>query len=392
MASRGLVFVPDTAAAAASEAAAAADPSNAVARTFRFTTSPLINVVEEINQRSQNLHAELTLRHLGKLAKGAGSAAAGLAGGEGIPGIARAWTPAEFILRDGCGLSHDNRVKPRAMAMLLAKMARHRYVNDYISSLASPGMDGATGRRLRPLMQSGLIRYKTGSISQVQGLSGYAFGIDGDTLAVALFINGFRGSSEAASRLMDSLFVRVASWYNKERPALVDAHKLLSRKDMPKDYLGRLTYFSAALQERPYFLGPTGEGRFGLIEPKPLADLSRFDCVTYIESAMALAQSRGGPRPAAAPPAHPLPWRRRRLRHPQPLLRGGLAQAQLLPGAPGALPRGQPGAKAHRQDQVLPGPPPPRPRATPPSSGSFPCRPRIPWPNSPSCPMTRPWP
>lgn len=291
MASRGLVFLSDTAAAAGSEAAAAADPSKAVARTFRFTTSPLINVVEEINQRSQNLHAELTLRHLGKQVKGVGSAAAGLVAEREFLHRQGLDTSA-FILRDASGLSHDNRVKPRALAMLLAKMARHRYVNDYISSLASPGMDGATGRRLRPLMQTGLIRYKTGSISQVQGLSGYAFGIDGDTLAVALFINEFRGSSEAAARLMDSLFVRVAVWFNKERPALIDAHKLLSRRDAPKDYLGRLKHFSAALEERPYSLGPTGEGRFGLLEPKPLVDLSRFDCVTYIESSMALAQSR----------------------------------------------------------------------------------------------------
>lgn len=290
-AARGLVHVNDTAAASAAEATAAADPTRAVDRRYRFTTSPLINVVEEINQRSQNLHAELTLRHLGKLVKGTGSAAAGLqAEREFLHRLGL--DTADFILRDGCGLSHDNRVKPRALAMMLAKMARHRYVDDYIASLASPGLDGATGRRLRAYMQSGLIRYKTGSINQVQGLSGYAFSIDGDTLAVAAFINGFGGSSEAAARLMDSVFVRVAQWYNKERPALVEAHKLLSRKDLPRDYLGRLKHFSGALEDRPYFLGPTGEGRFGLIESKPLADLSRFDCLTYIESAMALARSR----------------------------------------------------------------------------------------------------
>lgn len=291
MAIRGLVYKPDTAAAAAAEASAFADPSHAVSRHYRFTTSPLINVVEEINQRSQNLHAELALRHLGKLVKGIGSAEAGLqAEREFLHRIGA--DSSQFILHDGCGLSRENRLKPRALAMLLARMARHRYVDDYIQSLASPGMDGATGRRLRPLMQSGLIRYKTGSIASVQALSGYAFGIDGDTLAVALFINDFRGSSEAASRLMDSLFVRVAAWYNKERPALVEAHKLLSRKEAPKDYPGRLKYFSQALENRPYHLGPTGEGRFGLIEPKPLVDLARFDCVTYIESAVALAQSR----------------------------------------------------------------------------------------------------
>jgi D-alanyl-D-alanine carboxypeptidase/D-alanyl-D-alanine-endopeptidase (penicillin-binding protein 4) len=288
---RGLVFVDDAASAASGKALAESDPSKAVDHAFRFTTSPLINVVEEINQRSQNLHAELTLRHLGRLVKGEGSAEAGLRAEREF--LARMGVDsADFKLHDGCGLSRDNRLKPRALALLLAKMARHRYVEDYIASLASPGLDGATGSRLRPYMQKGLIRYKTGSINQVQGLSGYAFGIDGDTLAVSLFVNEFRGSSDAAARLLDSLFIRVAHWYNKERDALIDAHKLLSRKDLPKDYLARLRHFSAALQDRPYFLGPTGEGRYGLIDPKPLADLSRFDCVTYIESAMALAASR----------------------------------------------------------------------------------------------------
>jgi D-alanyl-D-alanine carboxypeptidase/D-alanyl-D-alanine-endopeptidase (penicillin-binding protein 4) len=140
-------------------------------------------------------------------------------------------------------------------------------------------------------MQTNLIRYKTGSISGVQGLCGYAFGIDGDTLAAALFINDFRGSPETASKLMDSLLVHVALFYNKERPALIEAHKLLNRPEAPAGYVDRLKFFSGALMDRPYFLGPTGEGRFGRIEPAPLMDLSRFDCVTYIESSMGLALS-----------------------------------------------------------------------------------------------------
>jgi PBP4 family serine-type D-alanyl-D-alanine carboxypeptidase len=279
MALKGLVFVPDT-----------SSPVTPVLRTFRYTTAPLTDVVEEINQRSQNLHAEMTLRHLGKLVKGEGTPAAGIrAEKEFLHRIGL--DTAQFELFDGSGLSPYNRIKPRGMAMLLAKMARHRYVDDYIGSLASPGLDGATGRRLRPMMQSNLIRYKTGSINEVQGLCGYAFGIDGDTLATALFINGFRGSSEKAQRLMDSLLVRVALWYNKERPALADAHRLLARADAPADYIDRLKYFSGALQGRPYFLGPTGEGRFGLLDTLPLMDLSRFDCVTFIENTMALASA-----------------------------------------------------------------------------------------------------
>jgi len=280
MAARGIVMHPDT-----------VSRSAPLVRNFRFTTAPLIDILEEINQRSQNLHAELTLRQLGKFVKGDGSSAGGIRAEKEFL-HRQGLDTNDFKLFDGCGLSQNNRIKPRSMAALLARMAKHRYVKDYIGSLASPGLDGATGRRMRPYMQTNLLRYKTGSISGVQGLCGYAFGIDGDTLAAALFINDFRGSPESAQHLMDSLLVHVALFYNKERPALIEAHKLLTRPDAPAAYIDRLKYFSQALHEKPYFLGPTGEGRFGRIEATPLIDLDRFDCVTYIESSMSLALSQ----------------------------------------------------------------------------------------------------
>jgi PBP4 family serine-type D-alanyl-D-alanine carboxypeptidase len=279
LASQKIIFQPDTLPSGSPQLA-----------SFRFTTAPQIDIVEEINQRSQNLHAEMTLRQLGKFVKSEGSAGAGIvAEKEFLHRIGL--DTADFKLADGCGLSSQNHIKPRAMAQLLAKMARHRYAKDYINSLATPGLDGATGRRLRPYMRSNLLRFKTGSISGVQGLCGYAFGIDGDTLAAALFINEYHGSPEGAARLMDSLLVHVALWYNKERPALIEGHRIFARPDVPTDYIERLKYFSQAFDEKPYFLGPTGEGRFGNIEPAPLMDFSRFDCVTYIESSMALALS-----------------------------------------------------------------------------------------------------
>ena len=69
------------------------------------------------------------------------------------------------------------------------------------------------------------------------------------------------------------------------------ASRLLSRPDAPAGYIDRLRYFSKALEGTPYFLGPTGEGRYGAIEPLPIADLKRFDCVTFIESTIGLALS-----------------------------------------------------------------------------------------------------
>src|SRR5690606_20850141 len=151
---------------------------------------------------------------------------------------------------------------------------------DYVGSLAQPGLDGATGRRMREYTGSGLVRYKTGTLSGVSALAGYAFGSDGDTLAVILILNGPERGGGA--ELLDQLLMRTALWYNKERPALAEAHALLALPGAPprSDPEDRLRFFSKTLLGKPYFLGPTGEGRHGDADPLPIADLSRMDCVT----------------------------------------------------------------------------------------------------------------
>jgi PBP4 family serine-type D-alanyl-D-alanine carboxypeptidase len=276
----------------------AAKPAPAL-YTLQFSAAPFASLVDEVNQRSQNLHAELLLRHLGKHVKGEGSDRAGIAAEKEF--LTRLGLEASaFDLHDASGLSHKNRLKPHALALLLARMARHPQSRDYVASLAQPGLDGATGRRLRDYTGSGLIRYKTGSLNGVAALAGYAFAADGDTLSVVLILNGAGGAAGAA--MLDTLFVRTAHWFNKERPALADAFHLMTRPDVPPlrtgpdgidpaSYLARLRFFSESLKGRPYFLGPTGEGRHGVLEPLPITDLTRMDCVTYMENVIGLARS-----------------------------------------------------------------------------------------------------
>jgi PBP4 family serine-type D-alanyl-D-alanine carboxypeptidase len=285
LAARGIVVIENS-------VAGKAPP---VLHTLRFSAAPLASLVDEINQRSQNLHAEMLLRHLGKRVMGEGSDRAGIAAE--IAFLNRlGLDPRAFTLRDASGLSHLNRVEPRALALLLARMARHPQAADYVGSLAQPGLDGATGKRLRDYTGSGLVRYKTGSLSGVAALAGYAFAADGDTLSVVLILNGVGGA--AGSSLLDSLFMRTAQWANRERPTIAAAYRLLAPVapveggGIPAEYEARLRYFSRALLGSPYFIGPTGEGRHADADPLPLADLGRMDCVTYIENVIGLARAR----------------------------------------------------------------------------------------------------
>lgn len=284
----GIVFVDEPAA-----------PGEPPLREYRLATAPLISLIDEVNQRSQNLHAELLLRHLGKRVRNEGSAKAGISAAKGF--LARLGLDSSaFELHDGSGLSDRNRVQAREMTRLLTRMARHRDGGDFLASLARPGIDGATGARLRDYTGSGMTRYKTGSLNGVSGLSGYVFAIDGDTLAVTLLLNGFPGPSAPAADLLDTLLMRTALWYNKERPAVAKAHRLLAAPGIPAVYTERLRHFSRALEDTPYSLGPTGEGRHAGVDPLPIIDLERMDCVTYMEAAIGLTRA---PRAADLPSA-----------------------------------------------------------------------------------------
>lgn len=55
----------------------------------------------------------------------------------------------------------------------------------------------------------------------------------------------------------------------------------------------RLLWFSAQFLDRPYFLGPLGEGSKGRYDQMPLYRTDAFDCQTFVETIMALAFSDG---------------------------------------------------------------------------------------------------
>jgi D-alanyl-D-alanine carboxypeptidase/D-alanyl-D-alanine-endopeptidase (penicillin-binding protein 4) len=94
------------------------------------------------------------------------------------------------VLRDGSGLSHQNRVTAQQVVKLLTTMRRHRAAEVFVGSLAAPGEPGTMQRRYALPELRGRLRGKTGTIQGVQALAGYVSRADGTTLAFALLING----------------------------------------------------------------------------------------------------------------------------------------------------------------------------------------------------------
>jgi len=60
------------------------------------------------------------------------------------------------------------------------------------------------------------------------------------------------------------------------------------------DFPGRLAQVARDSVGTPYFLGPLGEGPGAAHDNDPLMDLSRVDCVTFVEQAVALAAAPPG--------------------------------------------------------------------------------------------------
>ena len=286
---KGLTII-ETALAPPKDSVAPKHPLSKPWKSITWRSAPLTNLIREINQMSQNLHAELLLRILGAEKKQLGTRIAGIHVLKDFLNELQLDTN-DFQILDGSGLSHLNKIKPFRMAQYLSAMLKHPAAPLFVESMATPGIDGLASIRLNKIGQAHYLKLKTGHIDKVQGLLGYVFGLDGDTLSVSILINDYQKGSWSASKLADSLMNKIAHWYNKENSSLSSLRQLHHDTDTIKSYSNRLQFFSKKLLGKPYFLGPTGEGRFGLISSSPLADFNQFDCVTYIESVMSLAET-----------------------------------------------------------------------------------------------------
>jgi serine-type D-Ala-D-Ala carboxypeptidase/endopeptidase (penicillin-binding protein 4) len=165
---------------------------------------PLIESIRLTNKISQNLHAELFLRAVGREKTGLGSTAAGLKVERDFlksVGIA----DGDIVLTDGSGLSRDDLVTPRAVVALLQYAARQPWGREFISTLPVAGVDGTLEDRMRNSAASGLLEAKTGAIEHVRALAGYATTLRGESLAFAIFCNNDPQHGPDATSALDAI-------------------------------------------------------------------------------------------------------------------------------------------------------------------------------------------
>ena len=169
-----------------------------------YTSPPLGQDLTVINKVSQNLHVELVLRDLGKAVLNDGSIAAGAR-------VVRQFLvnagvdPTDFVFFDGSGLSPQDLITPRAATTLLAYAARQPWGEAFRQTLPIAGVDGSLSGRFTQSPVKGKFFAKTGTLSEVNALSGYLTARSGKTVILSILCNDHDPSSEATRKAADKI-------------------------------------------------------------------------------------------------------------------------------------------------------------------------------------------
>lgn len=167
-----------------------------------FEGSPLSDVVQSFLKYSNNQIGESLVKTLGARASGGvGSwengavAVRAILTDIGLPTQGLVWV-------DGSGLSYENRVTARLLvAALAAARKSFRFGPEFESALPIAFSDGTLEKRADGAQ--GRVRAKTGLLTRVTSLSGYAERADGERVLFAVITNGFRRSAEEAMDALD---------------------------------------------------------------------------------------------------------------------------------------------------------------------------------------------
>jgi D-alanyl-D-alanine carboxypeptidase/D-alanyl-D-alanine-endopeptidase (penicillin-binding protein 4) len=178
------------------------------------TSPPLREAIKVINKESQNLHAEMLLRTLGREVKNYGSLTVGLEALNAFAAQQVGILPGETSFSDGSGLSREDLVAPHAVVKLLLYMARSPRFPVFFDSLPVSGIDGTLASRLAEDRVRGRIHAKTGTVEHVNSLSGYMDLPSGKRLAFSILASNHPLKDKAGPATLDAITLEIYGWFS----------------------------------------------------------------------------------------------------------------------------------------------------------------------------------
>lgn len=174
-----------------------------------ITSPPLLKILQEINQESNNLFAESIAKILAKKLNSQTS----------IEAINQSLTkldidPEEYVLVDASGLSRQNLITPQTLVKTLRIMSRSPEAESYRDSLAIAGVNGTLKNRFSNTSVSHQLWGKTGTLTGAGTLSGYIYPFQYPTLAFSILLNNSEVSNREIRQAIDEIVVTI-NYLNK---------------------------------------------------------------------------------------------------------------------------------------------------------------------------------
>jgi D-alanyl-D-alanine carboxypeptidase/D-alanyl-D-alanine-endopeptidase (penicillin-binding protein 4) len=176
---------------------------------LEYESLPLSEMIKVINKRSQNLHAELMLKHIGLQQSGKPTF---MDGSKAICDFIKSTgiEPGSVIVKDGSGLCRDNRASAHSIVQLLQYMDSGKHAASFKDSLAISGVDKSL-KGMTWIAPKDKIRAKTGWLKGTLAFSGY---VDGRTqrLAFSIVVNDYTADSMRIRRARDRICAELARY------------------------------------------------------------------------------------------------------------------------------------------------------------------------------------
>jgi serine-type D-Ala-D-Ala carboxypeptidase/endopeptidase (penicillin-binding protein 4) len=161
---------------------------------------PLTEALKVINKESVNLHAEIVLLETARVRAGTTTREKAI---EELKAFLKeiGIGDSEYTFEDGSGLSRKTLVSPWAVTTLLRFMYASPNRDRWVDTLPIGGEDGTLATRFSKDKRARNIRAKTGSLSHVNALGGYA----ADRYAFSILVNNTNVPALTVRRVMDQI-------------------------------------------------------------------------------------------------------------------------------------------------------------------------------------------
>ena len=168
---------------------------------------PVNHALTEFMKRSENLTAELLVKHIGAVVYDTvGTWNNGLLSIKTFLHDSVGIDTNTFSLSDGSGVSRYNYSSPDHFIKLLTWAYNNKTVRDkFLNTFPIGGWDGTLEDRMKNEESVAKIIAKTGTLSGVSCLSGYIFTTRGNPLAFSILMNGYVGEAKPFRNLQDRI-------------------------------------------------------------------------------------------------------------------------------------------------------------------------------------------